>query len=88
VLNAPLKNIHNFVDGVEQVNGYTADQLDHALEGSKVIVVPAGVPRKVCLLTVTRFGQRLTPYSARNDARRSFQRTSEQNLSFSFVLTL
>jgi hypothetical protein len=30
-----------------QVKGYTADQLDEALEGAKVIVIPAGVPRKV-----------------------------------------
>ena len=31
-----------------QVNGYAADQLDHALEGVNVVVIPAGVPRKVC----------------------------------------
>lgn len=30
-----------------QVKGYTADQLDEALEGAKVVVIPAGVPRKV-----------------------------------------
>jgi hypothetical protein len=30
-----------------QVKGYTADQLDEALDGAKVIVIPAGVPRKV-----------------------------------------
>ena len=30
-----------------QVTGYAADQLDHALDGVKVVVIPAGVPRKV-----------------------------------------
>ena len=30
-----------------QVNGYHADKLDEALEGVKVVVIPAGVPRKV-----------------------------------------
>jgi malate dehydrogenase len=30
-----------------KVKGYTADQLDEALDGAKVIVIPAGVPRKV-----------------------------------------
>lgn len=30
-----------------QVKGYQADQLDAALEGAKVVVIPAGVPRKV-----------------------------------------
>lgn len=30
-----------------QVNGYAADKLDEALEGVKVVVIPAGVPRKV-----------------------------------------
>jgi malate dehydrogenase len=29
------------------VNGYAADQLDQALDGVKVVVIPAGVPRKV-----------------------------------------
>jgi hypothetical protein len=29
------------------VTGYTADQLDIALEEAKVVVIPAGVPRKV-----------------------------------------
>lgn len=33
-----------------QVVGYPADQLDQALEGVKVVVIPAGVPRKVCSL--------------------------------------
>ena len=33
-----------------QVNGYPADKLDEALEGVKVVVIPAGVPRKVCTL--------------------------------------
>ena len=32
-----------------QVNGYAADQLDQALKGVKVVVIPAGVPRKVCV---------------------------------------
>ena len=30
-----------------QVNGYPADKLDEALDGVKVVVIPAGVPRKV-----------------------------------------
>jgi len=34
------------VDTGSEVQGYTADQLDHALEGAKVVVIPAGVPRK------------------------------------------
>lgn len=34
------------------MNGYAADQLDQALEGVKVVVIPAGVPRKVCMLFV------------------------------------
>lgn len=29
------------------MNGYAADQLDQALEGVEVVVIPAGVPRKV-----------------------------------------
>lgn len=32
-----------------QVTGYAADQLDQALEGAEVVVIPAGVPRKVCI---------------------------------------
>lgn len=32
------------------MTGYAADQLDQALEGVEVVVIPAGVPRKVCLL--------------------------------------
>ena len=32
-----------------QVNGYPADKLDEALDGVKVVVIPAGVPRKVRL---------------------------------------
>ncbi|KAG5638234.1 Malate dehydrogenase, cytoplasmic [Sphagnurus paluster] len=31
---------------MSEVNGYAADQLDQALEGVKVVVIPAGVPRK------------------------------------------
>ncbi|KAJ7499690.1 NAD-malate dehydrogenase [Mycena latifolia] len=34
------------VDTASEVTGYTADHLDDALEGAKVIVIPAGVPRK------------------------------------------
>jgi malate dehydrogenase len=34
------------VDTPSEVNGYAADQLDQALEGVKVVVIPAGVPRK------------------------------------------
>ncbi|KAJ6579549.1 NAD-malate dehydrogenase [Mycena vulgaris] len=34
------------VDTASEVKGYAADQLDEALEGVKVIVIPAGVPRK------------------------------------------
>jgi malate/lactate dehydrogenase len=32
-----------------QVVGYPADKLDEALQGVKVVVIPAGVPRKVRL---------------------------------------
>ncbi|PFH49123.1 hypothetical protein AMATHDRAFT_179272 [Amanita thiersii Skay4041] len=34
------------VDAAGEVNGYAADQLDQALEGVEVVVIPAGVPRK------------------------------------------
>ncbi|KAJ2932555.1 hypothetical protein H1R20_g4526, partial [Candolleomyces eurysporus] len=34
------------VDTASEVKGYAADQLDQALEGVKVVVIPAGVPRK------------------------------------------
>ncbi|KAF8905801.1 NAD-malate dehydrogenase [Gymnopilus junonius] len=34
------------VDTGSEVKGYAADQLDQALEGVKVVVIPAGVPRK------------------------------------------
>jgi malate dehydrogenase len=34
------------VDTGSEVNGYAADQLDQALEDVKVVVIPAGVPRK------------------------------------------
>jgi len=34
------------VDTGSEVAGYAADQLDQALEGVKVVVIPAGVPRK------------------------------------------
>ena len=30
------------------MKGYAADKLDEALDGVKVVVIPAGVPRKVC----------------------------------------
>jgi len=36
----------NHIDTASDVTGYAADQLDHALEGVKVVVIPAGVPRK------------------------------------------
>ena len=32
------------------MKGYAADKLDEALDGVKVVVIPAGVPRKVCIL--------------------------------------
>ncbi|KAF9475277.1 malate dehydrogenase [Pholiota conissans] len=34
------------VDTGSEVKGYAADQLDQALEGVEVVVIPAGVPRK------------------------------------------
>ncbi|KAM6489252.1 malate dehydrogenase [Amanita muscaria] len=34
------------VDTASEVTGYPADKLDEALEGVKVVVIPAGVPRK------------------------------------------
>ncbi|KDQ28709.1 hypothetical protein PLEOSDRAFT_1088858 [Pleurotus ostreatus PC15] len=34
------------VDTGSEVTGYAADQLDQALEGVEVVVIPAGVPRK------------------------------------------
>ncbi|KAF5358885.1 hypothetical protein D9757_012301 [Collybiopsis confluens] len=34
------------VDTASEVNGYPGEKLDEALDGSKVIVIPAGVPRK------------------------------------------
>lgn len=34
------------IDTGSEVVGYAADQLDHALEGVQVVVIPAGVPRK------------------------------------------
>jgi len=34
------------IDTASEVKGYAADQLDQALEGVKVVVIPAGVPRK------------------------------------------
>ncbi|KAJ6468999.1 lactate/malate dehydrogenase [Mycena vitilis] len=35
------------VDTASEVHGYAADQLDAALEGVEVVVIPAGVPRKM-----------------------------------------
>ncbi|KIJ60987.1 hypothetical protein HYDPIDRAFT_97429 [Hydnomerulius pinastri MD-312] len=35
------------VDTGSEVNGYAADKLDEALEGVEVVVIPAGVPRKM-----------------------------------------
>ena len=40
-----------------QVNGYPADKLDEALDGVKVVVIPAGVPRKVLLRLFVRHAQ-------------------------------
>ena len=38
------------------MNGYPADKLDEALDGVKVVVIPAGVPRKVSdIFSVLRF---------------------------------
>ncbi|KAI0313415.1 NAD-malate dehydrogenase [Amylostereum chailletii] len=37
------------IDSHSKVTGYAADQLDQALEGTKVVIIPAGVPRKVCM---------------------------------------
>ncbi|KAI0269367.1 lactate/malate dehydrogenase [Gloeopeniophorella convolvens] len=34
------------IDSDSKVQGYAADHLDDALEGAKVVVIPAGVPRK------------------------------------------
>ncbi|KAI0637593.1 malate dehydrogenase [Trametes polyzona] len=34
------------IDTNSEVRGYPADQLDNALEGTDVVVIPAGVPRK------------------------------------------
>ncbi|THU81578.1 malate dehydrogenase [Dendrothele bispora CBS 962.96] len=34
------------VDTASEVKGYAADQLDQALDGVEVVVIPAGVPRK------------------------------------------
>ena len=53
-----------FNDVCVQVKGYAADQLDAALEGAKVIVIPAGVPRKVRIQTVTLIAWLLTIFTA------------------------
>lgn len=44
-----------------QVNGYPADKLDEALDGVKVVVIPAGVPRKVWLYLPIKRVWLLTP---------------------------
>ncbi len=36
-----------------QVKGYHAEELEKALEGVEVVVIPAGVPRKVRCLFLT-----------------------------------
>ena len=36
------------------MNGYAADQLDAALDGVQVVVIPAGVPRKVCNIVLLK----------------------------------
>lgn len=48
------------------MTGYAADQLDQALEGVKVVVIPAGVPRKVRIsffTLLTLCSRLVTPYS-------------------------
>ncbi|KAH9936898.1 malate dehydrogenase [Epithele typhae] len=35
------------IDTKSEVNGFTSDKLDQALEGTDVVVIPAGVPRKM-----------------------------------------
>ena len=42
---------------VLKVNGYAADQLDQALDGVKVVVIPAGVPRKVFTIALWYISQ-------------------------------
>lgn len=36
------------IDAPGEVKGYKADELDQALKDAEVVVIPAGVPRKVC----------------------------------------
>lgn len=57
-----------------QVNGYPADKLEEALTGAEVIVIPAGVPRKVSLRLWLILGRLLTTFVA----------WSEYYVSFSF----
>ena len=49
------------LNDVGQVNGYPADKLDEALDGVKVVVIPAGVPRKVWLYLPIKRVWLLTP---------------------------
>lgn len=35
-----------------QVNGFAMEHLDAALQGTEVVVIPAGVPRKVCIASL------------------------------------
>lgn len=44
-----------------QVYGYAADKLDEALEGVDVVVIPAGVPRKVCFSS--SYGRRIVSHA-------------------------
>ncbi|KAF9813048.1 hypothetical protein IEO21_05784 [Rhodonia placenta] len=36
------------IDSASEVTGFAADKLDEAIDGADVVIVPAGVPRKVC----------------------------------------
>lgn len=55
------------VDTPSEVKGYAADQLDQALEGVQVVVIPAGVPRKVSC----PFPRTTIPYSCQTLTARS-----------------
>ena len=48
------------------MKGYTADQLDQALEDVKVVVIPAGVPRKVCSSLVQTHNKKFNPARVRS----------------------
>ncbi|KAJ7901657.1 lactate dehydrogenase/glycoside hydrolase [Mycena leptocephala] len=45
-LSLLLKNVSH-VDTASEVNAYTADYLDDALEGAEIVLIPVGVPRKM-----------------------------------------